>query len=108
VPVKTLAVDGATPDQPRRSFVGILPRTKVRRHGERRLAGILTGSVDTSPGCSTGPLPEHLFDHLLMMANLHAANRYDRLSSHVEAILGRPPRSLESMVQENREMFSTG
>lgn len=53
-------------------------------------------------------LPEHVFDHLLTMAHLHAANRYDRLSPHVEAILGRPPRSLESMVQENREMFSAG
>ena len=53
-------------------------------------------------------LPEHVFDHLLTMAHLHAANRYDRLSPHVEAILGRPPRSLESMVQENRKMFSAG
>ena len=53
-------------------------------------------------------LPEHVFDHLQTMAHLHAANRYDRLSPHVEAILGRPPRSLESMVQENREMFGAG
>jgi hypothetical protein len=28
------------------------------------------------------------------------------LGRRVEAILGRPPRSLESMVQENRKMFS--
>ena len=53
-------------------------------------------------------LPEHVFDHLLTMAHLHAANGYDRLSPHVEAILGRPPRSLEAMVKENRKMFSAG
>jgi uncharacterized protein YbjT (DUF2867 family) len=53
-------------------------------------------------------LPEHVFDHFLTMAHLHAANRYDRLSPQIEAILARPPRSLEAMVQENREMFSAG
>jgi uncharacterized protein YbjT (DUF2867 family) len=53
-------------------------------------------------------LPEHVFDHLLTMAHLHAANSYDRLSPHVEAILGKPPRSLEAMVKENRKMFSAG
>ncbi len=52
-------------------------------------------------------LPEHVFEHLLTMAHLHAANRYDRLSPDVEAILGRPARSLESMVRENHKAFST-
>ena len=40
-------------------------------------------------------LPDHVFGHLLTMAQLHAANRYDRLSSDVEKILGRPAQSLE-------------
>ena len=53
-------------------------------------------------------LPEHVFEHLLTMAHLHAANRYDRLSPDVEAILGRPARSLESMVRDNHERFSAG
>jgi NAD(P)H dehydrogenase (quinone) len=53
-------------------------------------------------------LPEHVFEHLLTMAHLHAANRYDRLSSNVEAILGRPARSLESMVRDNHKRFSAG
>src|SRR3954452_11161790 len=35
-------------------------------------------------------LPEHLGGHLLTMAKLHAANRYDRLKHDVEAITGRP------------------
>jgi len=50
-------------------------------------------------------LPNHVFGHLLTMAQLHAANRYDRLSSDVQKILGRPAQSLESMVRNNQEKF---
>jgi NAD(P)H dehydrogenase (quinone) len=53
-------------------------------------------------------LPDHVFEHLLTMAQLHAANRYDRLSSDVEEILGRPAQPLESMVRDNHKRFSTG
>lgn len=53
-------------------------------------------------------LPEHVFEHLLTMAHLHAANRYDRLSPNIEAILGRPARSLESMVRNNHKRFTAG
>ena len=50
-------------------------------------------------------LPEHVYGHFLTMAELHAANRYDRLTSDVEAVLGRPARPIESMVRENRDKF---
>jgi NAD(P)H dehydrogenase (quinone) len=50
-------------------------------------------------------LPEHVYEHFLTMAKLHSANRYDRLTSDLEAILGRPARSIESMVRENRGKF---
>ena len=50
-------------------------------------------------------LPDHVAQHILTMAHLYAANRYDRLSLDVEAILQRPPRSLESMVRDNHERF---
>jgi uncharacterized protein YbjT (DUF2867 family) len=53
-------------------------------------------------------LPDHVFEHLLTMARLHAANRYDRLSSDIDGILGRPARSLESMVRGNQEKFIVG
>jgi uncharacterized protein YbjT (DUF2867 family) len=53
-------------------------------------------------------LPEHVFGHLLTMAKLHAANRYDRLTSDVEVILGRPARPIEAMVRENRKKFGEG
>jgi len=51
-------------------------------------------------------LPEHVYGHFLTMAELHAANRYDRLTSDVEAILGRPARPIESMIRDNRSKFS--
>jgi uncharacterized protein YbjT (DUF2867 family) len=53
-------------------------------------------------------LPEHVYGHLLTMAELHAANRYDRRTGDVEAILGRPARPIESMVRENRKKFGEG
>jgi NAD(P)H dehydrogenase (quinone) len=53
-------------------------------------------------------LPEHVFEHLLTMAELHAANRYDRRTNDVEAILGRPARAIETMVRENRKKFGEG
>jgi NAD(P)H dehydrogenase (quinone) len=55
---------------------------------------------------TTHELPKQVHDHFLAMAELHAANRYDRRTPDVEAILGRPPRPIESMVRNNRSKFS--
>jgi hypothetical protein len=38
-------------------------------------------------------LPEYVEGHLLTMAKLHAANRYDRLTHGVETVTGRPATS---------------
>ena len=38
-------------------------------------------------------LPDHLFEHLLTMARLHAANRYDRLTHDIETTPGGPRRA---------------
>ena len=43
-------------------------------------------------------LPGHLFEHLLTMARLHAANRYDRLAHDVETITGRPATTVRDFV----------
>jgi NAD(P)H dehydrogenase (quinone) len=51
-------------------------------------------------------LPEHVFGHLLTMARLHAANRYDRLTRDVEAITGRPATSCRDFVARHAELFS--
>ena len=50
-------------------------------------------------------LSDHVFHHLLTMAKLHAANRYDRLTHDVEAITGRPATSIRDYVARNRQLF---
>jgi uncharacterized protein YbjT (DUF2867 family) len=50
-------------------------------------------------------LPGHLCAHLLTMARLHAANRYDRLTHEVETITGRPATSIRDFVARNRALF---
>jgi uncharacterized protein YbjT (DUF2867 family) len=52
-------------------------------------------------------LPEHVNEHLLTMAKLHAAGRYDRLTYDVEAILGRPATSVRDFVARNAASFAT-
>ena len=50
-------------------------------------------------------LPDHVFEHLLTMARLHAANRYDRLTNDVEAITGKSPASTREYVARHPELF---
>ena len=50
-------------------------------------------------------LPDHVFEHLLTMARLHAANRYDRLTHNVEAITGRHATSCRDFVARHAELF---
>jgi NAD(P)H dehydrogenase (quinone) len=52
-------------------------------------------------------LPEHVFEHLLTMARLHAANRYDRLTHDVEAITGRPATSIRDYVAQHADLFGS-
>jgi uncharacterized protein YbjT (DUF2867 family) len=50
-------------------------------------------------------LPDHVFEHLLTMARLHAANRYDRLTHNVEAITGRRATSCRDFVARHADLF---
>ncbi len=50
-------------------------------------------------------LPDHLLEHLVTMARLHAANRYDRLTHDVEAITGKPATSVRDFVARHAELF---
>ena len=43
-------------------------------------------------------LPDHVFHHMLTVAQLHAANRYDRSTHDVEAITGKPATSIRDLV----------
>jgi uncharacterized protein YbjT (DUF2867 family) len=51
-------------------------------------------------------LPDHVFEHLLTMARLHAANRYDRLTHDVETIAGRPATNVRDFVAQHPEFGS--
>ncbi len=52
-------------------------------------------------------LPEHVFEHLLTMARLHAANRYDRVTHEIEAITGRPATSIQDFVAKHSGLFAS-
>jgi NAD(P)H dehydrogenase (quinone) len=51
-------------------------------------------------------LPEHVFEHLLTMARLHAANRYDRSTRDVEVLTGRPATRIHDFVAKRAKMFA--
>jgi NAD(P)H dehydrogenase (quinone) len=50
-------------------------------------------------------LSDHMSEHFLTMARLHAANRYDRLTHDVETIIGRPATKIRDFVAQHRELF---
>jgi uncharacterized protein YbjT (DUF2867 family) len=50
-------------------------------------------------------LSDHISEHFLTMARLHAANRYDRLTHDVETIIGRPATNIRDFVAQHREFF---
>lgn len=52
------------------------------------------------------PLPDHVFNHLVTMARLHAANRYDRLTHDVGSVTGRPATSVQDFVARQAEVFA--
>jgi NAD(P)H dehydrogenase (quinone) len=53
-------------------------------------------------------LPPHVFEHLLAMARLHAANRYDRSTHDIEAVTGRPATSIRDFVARHAPLFGPG
>jgi NAD(P)H dehydrogenase (quinone) len=50
-------------------------------------------------------LSEHICEHFLTMARLHAANRYDRLTHDVETIIARPATDIRDFVAQHRQFF---
>jgi uncharacterized protein YbjT (DUF2867 family) len=50
-------------------------------------------------------LPEHVFEHILTMARLHAANRYDRATHDIETVTGRPATSIRDFVVKHADLF---
>ncbi|MFW7269960.1 NmrA family NAD(P)-binding protein [Gluconacetobacter sp. Hr-1-5] len=54
---------------------------------------------------SKRPLPDYVRAHILTMAKLHAAGRYDRLTDSVQTILGRTATSLETTLEKEHDLF---
>ena len=52
-------------------------------------------------------LSQYVFDHISTMAKLHAENRYDRLTSDVQKLTGKPSMSVREYVTAYPEVFST-
>ncbi len=52
-------------------------------------------------------LPAHLTHHLAMMADLHRAGRYDRMSDDVLTLTGRRPMSVQEFVRKHAAMFTS-
>ena len=50
-------------------------------------------------------VPEHLTQHLLTMAELHRADRYNRMGDGVQRITGRPPMSVREFVSLYPDQF---
>jgi hypothetical protein len=51
-------------------------------------------------------LPIHLVNHLVTMADLHRAGRYDRMSDDVLTITGQAPTSVQEFVRKNAVTFT--
>ena len=50
-------------------------------------------------------LPEHLTRHLMTMAELNRAGRYDRMADGVEQVTGRPAMSIREFVSLHADKF---
>jgi uncharacterized protein YbjT (DUF2867 family) len=50
-------------------------------------------------------LPNHVFEHLQTMAQLHAANRYDRITRDIEKITGTPASTIRDFVTQHAPKF---
>jgi hypothetical protein len=51
-------------------------------------------------------LPVHLVNHLVTMADLHRAGRYDRMSDDVLTLTGQGPPSVQEVVRKNTAIFT--
>ncbi|HEX6044774.1 MAG TPA: NAD(P)H-binding protein [Pyrinomonadaceae bacterium] len=51
-------------------------------------------------------LPLHLVNHLVTMADLHRAGRYDRISDDVVTLTGQPPLTMQEFVRKNAAAFT--
>ncbi len=60
---------------------------------------------DWERGLKKGGLPEHLTRHLMTLAELHRANRFDRMADGVEQVTGQAPLSIREFVSRRADQF---
>jgi hypothetical protein len=60
---------------------------------------------DWERGLKKAGLPEHLTRHLLTMAELNRAGRYDRIADGAERVTGRPAMSVREFVSLHADEF---
>jgi uncharacterized protein YbjT (DUF2867 family) len=51
-------------------------------------------------------LPVHLVNHLVAMADLHRAGRYDRMSDDVRTLTGQEPLTVQEVIRTNAAIFT--
>jgi uncharacterized protein YbjT (DUF2867 family) len=62
-------------------------------------------SGDWERGLKAAGLPEHLSKHLVTMAELNRAGRYDRMADGVQRVTGKPPTSIREFVSLHADAF---
>ena len=51
-------------------------------------------------------VPAHVVQHILTVAELHRADRYDRLTTDVQDLTGQAPESVEQFISEHQRLFT--
>jgi uncharacterized protein YbjT (DUF2867 family) len=59
-------------------------------------------------GLARAALGSYVEEHLATVARLHRENRYDRMTTTVEEITGRPAESVEEFVTRRSDLFAEG
>jgi NAD(P)H dehydrogenase (quinone) len=89
------------------------PRSQDMRGVAREFSDALNREVsylnvppqDWEQGLKQAGLPEHLTRHLVTMAELNRAGRYDRMADGVERVTGRPAMSVREFVSLHADSF---
>jgi NAD(P)H dehydrogenase (quinone) len=71
----------------------------------REITYVDIASEDWERGLQKAGLPEHLTHHLVTMAELNRAGRYDRMTDGVERVTGRPAMSVREFVSLHEAEF---
>jgi len=84
--------------------MNFLHKSIQRRWPHDHLSGHSGWAV--AEGLLQSGLPVHLVNHLVTMADLHRAGRYDRMSNDVLTLTGQAPLSVLEFVRKNAPAFT--